>query len=190
MARSATDFPGSRSANDQRWSKYHPRLVEPGDPDTSAARVRTPSGAELDVLDPALVDDLGGGLRLIKQSRGVFDTLPISLITSQTLEGLGALLGTELDVARFRPNLVVAATGGAEFPEDAWVGSELQIGAVRLRIDKRDQRCAVVNVDPTTARRDPSVLRMIGAARAACLGVYGSIVRPGRIAIGDAVILG
>jgi uncharacterized protein YcbX len=168
---------------------YQPRFAEPGRANKSATVVRTPSGGELDVLDPALAAELGDGVRVIKHDRGVFDTLPLSLISTQALAALGARVGAELDVQRFRPNLVVTATGRAGFPEDRWVGSVLRIGEARLRIDKRDQRCVMVNVDPTTARRDPAILRAIVADRAACLGVYGSAVRPGPIAVGDAVIL-
>ena len=168
---------------------YRPRFAQPERPDGSATLVRTPSGAELDVVDPALAAELGHGARVIKQDRGVFDTLPLSLITTQTLAGLGALVGAPLDVRRFRPNLLIDAPDGGPFPEDAWVGSVLRIGGARVRVDKRDQRCVVVDVDPATARRDPAVLRTIARQREACLGVYGSTVQPGTVQIGDEVAL-
>jgi len=168
---------------------YRPRLAQPDQPDRSPTVVRTPAGTDLDVVDPALAAELGDGVRVIKQDRGVFDTLPLSLITTRTVALLGARVGAPLDVQRFRPNLVVAATGRAAFPEDRWVGGVLRIGEAWVRVDKRDKRCVLVNVDPTTTRRDPAILRAIVAERAACLGVYGSVVRPGRVAVGDAVIL-
>lgn len=170
-------------------ARYRPRFAQPHEPDKSPTVVRTPAGADLDVVDPALAAELGDGVRVIKQDRGVFDTLPLSLLTTQTLAALGARVDAQLDVQRFRPNLLVAATGRAAFPEDRWVGSVLRIGEARVRIDKRDQRCVLVNIDPTTTRRDPAILRALVTDRAACLGVYGSTVRPGRVAIGDAVIL-
>ena len=58
-----------------------------------------------------------------------------------------------------------------------------------LRADRRDPRCVVVNVDPETTQRDPAVLRAIARQRDACLGVYGATVQPGRITVGDAVVL-
>jgi uncharacterized protein YcbX len=143
----------------------------------------------MDVVDPALAAELGHGARVIKQDRGIFDTLPISLITTQTLAGLGALVGAALDVRRFRPNLLIEAPDGGPFPEDAWVGSVLRLGAARVRVDKRDQRCVMVNVDPATSQRDPAVLRAIAREREACLGVYGSTVRPGLVQVGDEVVL-
>ena len=91
----------------------------------------------------------------MKLNRGTFDTMPLSLITTRTVESLGALLGTDLDVLRFRPNLVIEAFGAAAFPEDEWVGQALTVGTTWMRIDGRDKRCVVVNVDPVTGRRDP-----------------------------------
>jgi uncharacterized protein YcbX len=169
--------------------RYQPAFADPGRPDASRTIVRTPAGAELDVVDPALAAELGDGVRPIKQDRGVFDSMPLSLITTQAVAGLGALVGRELDARRIRPNLLVEAAGDVAFPEDAWVGSVLRVGALRMRVDRRDERCVVVNVDPRTAERDPAVLRTIAQERAACMGVYGSTVEPGRVAVGDRVIL-
>ena len=115
--------------------------------------------------------------------------MPLSLITTWAVAGVGALVGSDLDVRRFRPNLLVEAAGGAAFPEDAWVGRVLRIGELLMRVDQRDKRCVMVNVDPDTTERDPAILRAIARERQACLGVYGSTVRPGCVAVGDAVVL-
>ena len=182
-------FPWLTMRERPAMAHYRPRFAEPHQPDKSPTIVRTPGGGDLDIVDPALAAELGGGVRVIKQDRGVFDTFPLSLITTQTIAALGARVGAELAVERFRPNLLVEADGGAGFPEDDWVGAVLCIGGAEVRIDKRDQRCVMVNIDPTTTERDPAILKAIAAERAACLGVYGSTVRPGRIAIGDPVLL-
>jgi hypothetical protein len=170
-------------------SRYRPSFAEPGRPDATRPVVRTPAGDELDVADPALAAELGDGVRVMKQNRGVFDAMPLSVITTQTVAGVGALTGSELDVLRFRPNVLIEAAGAEPFPEDAWVGRELCMGSLRMRVDARDRRCVVVNVDPVTARRDPAVLRAITHEREVCLGVYGSTVQPGQIAVGDPVVL-
>jgi MOSC domain-containing protein len=176
-----------RQRND--LNDYHPGWTEPERPDASAVTVRTPAGARFDVTSPALAAELGEGVRVMKLNRGTFDALPLSLITTRTVECLGALLGAELDVRRFRPNLVIEPSGAAAFPEDGWVGRVLTVGTARMRIDARDKRCVVVNIDPATGRRDPAVLRAIAAHRETRLGVYGSTVHPGRIAVGDPVVL-
>ncbi len=95
--------------------QHRPSFVEPDRPDASPVAVRTPSGDVLDVLDPALAARLGDNVRVIKQNSGVFDTMPLALITTRTVAGLGALVGAELDVLRFRPNLLVETTGDADF---------------------------------------------------------------------------
>jgi uncharacterized protein YcbX len=168
--------------------RYRPAFTDAGRPDASPTLVRTPTGAEYDVADPALAAELGEGVRLIKQNRGVFDIAPLSLLSTGAVAGLGGLLDAELDVRRFRPNLLVEASDGTPFPEDAWVGSVLGIGEARMRVDQRDQRCVLVNVDPETTVRDPAVLRAIAQERESCLGVYGSTVQPGRVAVGDPVV--
>jgi uncharacterized protein YcbX len=171
-------------------ARYRPRLVDAARPDRSPVVVTTPSGAELDVADPALAAELGG--RALKLDRGAFDALPLSLITTQSVAALGTMAGRPLDVRRFRPNLLVEAEGEAQgegFPEEAWIGCILRVGDALLRVDRRDRRCVVVNVDPATAERNPVVLRTIARHRQAQVGVYGSTVRPGRVAVGDAVLV-
>lgn len=168
---------------------YRPSFLEPDRPDESRTVVRTPSGEQFEVVDPALAAELGEGVRVIKQNRGVFDTMPLSLITTRTVDSLGALVGGELDVLRFRPNLLIDAADTVPFLEDSWVGCTLRIGGLRMRVDQRDKRCVMVNIDPVTARNDPAILRAIARERQACLGVYGSTVRPGRVAVGDPVLI-
>jgi hypothetical protein len=170
-------------------SHYRPTFDDPERPDESRVTVETPSGARHEVIDEALAEQLGAGVRVLKQNVGVFDTMPLSLMTLQTVASLDALVEPALEPLRFRPNLVVDASGDEAYPEDAWVGAELRVGELVMRVDKRDQRCVMINVDPLTIARDPSVLRAVAQEREACLGVYGTIVTPGRVALGDPVAL-
>ena len=167
---------------------YRPRFAEPDRPDASRVLVHTPRGGELDVAAPALAAELGPGVRVIKQNRGVFDTMPLSLLTTQAVASLGRLVGTSLAAGRFRPNLLVEACEG-DFPEDAWVGRNLRIGGLRMRVDQRDKRCVMVTIDPVTLDRNPAVLRAIVRERDARFGVYGSTVEPGQVAVGEPVEL-
>lgn len=187
--RSASGFPWLTLRHHNTLNTYRPMWTDPARPESSAVVVETPAGERLAVTSRVLAAELGNGVRVMKANRGTFDTFPLSLITTSTVRDLGALLGVDLDVRRFRPNLVVEAFGAAAFPEDDWVGRTLTVGTTRLRIDKRDQRCVVVNVDPVTGRRDPAVLRAIATHRESCLGVYGSTMEPGHVAVGDPVIL-
>jgi uncharacterized protein YcbX len=181
-------FPWLTIREHPELAHYRPRFTEPDRPNASPTLVRTPAGGELDVADPALAAELGPGVRVIRQDRGVFDTMPLSLLTTQTLAGLGRLVGTGLAAGRFRPNLLVDAPG-RDFPEDAWVGRVLRVGGLRMRVDLRDKRCVMVTIDPVTLLREPAVLRAIARERDTRLGVYGSAVAPGRVAVGDPVEL-
>ncbi len=184
-----TGFPWLTQRQRPDLCRYRPSFVEPDQPDSSRTVVHTPSGTDFDVTDPVLAAELGDGVRVMKQNRGIFDTMTLSVITTQTVASLGALTGGELDVLRFRPNLLIEAASTELYPEDSWVVGVLRIGGLRLRVDARDKRCVVVNVDPRTTRRDPAILRAIAQQRQVCLGVYGSTVAPGLVAVGDTVVL-
>jgi uncharacterized protein YcbX len=119
----------------------------------------------------------------------VFDTFPLSLVTTQTLCRLGEMVGARLEVERFRPNILVEMSDDEAFAEDGWVGCILRIGGARLRVDKRDGRCAVITIDPLTSKRNPAILRTVAQNRQGCIGVYGSTVQPGRVALNDSVLV-
>jgi len=172
--------------NPSMWH-YRPRFVEPEKPNTSVTMVRTPSGREVDVVDPSLAEELGHNARVLKQDRGTFDAFPLSLLTTKSVASLGAAVGEELDVRRFRPNLFVETDEGGDAPENSWLGDVLQVGEMQMRIDKRDKRCVVINVDPVTTVRNHAILRSVAEDRDARFGVYGSPVKPGRVKLGDSV---
>lgn len=169
---------------------YRPSFVKPDRPDKSPTVVRTPSGATFDVADPALAAELyPKEVRAIRQSRGVFDTFPLSVITTQTIGRLAEMVGARLEVQRFRPNILVEADDDEPFAEDSWVGCVLRIGGMRMRVDKRDGRCVVITIDPVTTERNPAILRAVAGERQGCLGVYGTTVEPGVVAIDDPVVI-
>jgi uncharacterized protein YcbX len=178
-------FPWMTIREDAAMLDHVPRFVDPDRPDASRVMVRTPAGSELDVIDPALAASLGDGVRVIKQNRGVFDAMPLSLITTRSIAELGALVGSELVPQRFRPNLLVES----DEREDAWVGRVLRIGGMAMRVDQRDDRCVIITIDPVTHERDPGVLRTVARERSNCIGVYGSTVQEGRVTVGDEVFL-
>jgi len=181
-----SDFPWMTIRERSQMWHYRPSFTEPQHPESSRTLVATPAGEELEVADPALAAQLGDGVTLIKQGRGSFDAMPLSLLSAQSVTSLAQSAGVSLSAERFRPNLLVD-TGGDGFPEEEWVGAVLVVGELLMRVDQRDKRCVIINVDPVTTLRDASILRTLARVRDACIGVYGSTVRPGRVAVGDAV---
>lgn len=169
---------------------YQPTYADPARPEKSATEIRTPTGTVFDITDPALAEELyPAGTRVIRQDRGIFDTFPLSLISTQTISTLGQSVGMDLKPQRFRPNFLIEATDDAPFQEDDWVGCTLRIGEARIRVDQRDGRCVVITIDPDTHERKPEVLQTVYQEREGCLGVYASVVKPGLISLEDEVIL-
>jgi uncharacterized protein YcbX len=181
-------FPWHTIREFPQMSNYVTRLSEPDRPDSSRVLVRTPAGGLYDVTDPRLAAELGTGLRVMRLGRGAFDAMPVSVISDSTASALCALARVPGTAVRFRPNIVVTLDSGAPFEEDDWVGSAVRIGAAVVRIDRRDSRCVIVNVNPATGLPDSRLLKVIGSARGACAGVYGTTVLPGLIRVGDPVI--
>ena len=170
--------------------RHEAYFTDSADVESSKTMVRTPDGLILEVTDPALARRLGEGIRVIKVYSGVFDTFPLSLLTIQSVQGLSDLVQQTLTPLRFRPSIVINASDGDPFPEDRWAGSILQIGGLRCRLDMRDRRCMMVNVDPAnTNSMNPSVLRAIAKERDAHFGMYGTTVEPGEVSVGDPVFL-
>jgi uncharacterized protein len=170
--------------------RHEARYVDPADVENAKTIVRTPDGMEWEVTDPELARHLGEGVRVIKVGSGIFDTFPLSLLSVQSVEALSGLVGQPLTPLRFRPNLVIEATGGGAFPEEQWEGAVLRIGGLRCRLDARDPRCMMVNIDPSDpATATPAVLRAIAQKREAHFGMYGTIVQPGEVTVGDSVIV-
>jgi uncharacterized protein YcbX len=182
-------FPWHTIREFPQMSRYVARLSEPARPDRSRVLVRTPDGSRYDVTDPRLAEELGPGLRVMRLDRGAFDAMPVSIISDSTVSALCTLAHVPGNQLRFRPNVVVTLDSGAPFEEDEWVESAVRIGAAVVRMDRRDSRCIVVNVDPARGRPDSDLLKAIGRARGAYAGVYGTTVRPGLIRVGDPVVL-
>jgi MOSC domain-containing protein len=157
--------------------------------------VRTPEGEEMTVFGEELAADVGrrhgAPVQMMHLSRGIFDDATISVITSATIGEIGRLAAQGSDVRRFRPNILIASLRSEPFEEDDWVGGVLSFGegheAAAISITMRDKRCSMVNLDPGSARSDSEVLKAIVRVRDNKAGVYATVTRRGRLAVGQAV---
>ncbi len=174
---------------------FAPQRREPALHGNLPTHVRTPEGDEFSMLGPELAAEIGrrhgAPVEMVHLNRGIFDEASISLITSATVGEISRLSGQPADVRRFRPNILIASTRSLPFEEDDWVGGLLSFGdapdAAAMYITNRDERCAMVNVDPDSARTTPEVLKTIVQARDNKVGVYATVARRGRLIVGQPV---
>lgn len=89
------------------------------------------------------------------------DGYPVLLISQASLDLLNSKLEWPVEMARFRPNFVIAGT--APFAEDAWSG--IQIGEVEMQIVKPCSRCVMTTLDPLTGKKGPEPLKTLAAFR-------------------------
>ena len=61
--------------------------------------------------------------------------------------------------------------------------------APAVNVTMRDERCAVLNFDPDGGRPAPEVLKAVVHANQNNAGIYGTVTRIGRLAVGQAVVL-
>ncbi|MDD2861337.1 MAG: MOSC domain-containing protein [Acidiphilium sp.] len=110
----------------------------------------------------------------------------ISLIGLGSLAALSAAVGSPREKMRFRANIYVE--GVEAWAEFGWIGRTLAIGAARLVVVERINRCAATCVNPGTGLRDANPVKelMTHFGHVDC-GVFAEVVTPGRIGVGDAV---
>jgi hypothetical protein len=163
----------------------------------SPVLVRTPEGDELavesDELRERLERQYDAPLHLMHLGRGAADASPVSVLGLGSVRSLGQQIGKQLDVRRFRQNIVFEPAGGEPFVEERWIGRLLtfgdQQGAARVRLVRRDPRCMMVNLDPDEAVQDPAVLREIAQSRENFFGLYASVEAAGAIEVGAPIYL-
>jgi uncharacterized protein YcbX len=171
--------------------------VELGDPVETNVHGRTAVGHR--VIGPwaaALEPFAGGPIHLVRCDRpgGTRIANAVSLISDGSLGELARRLDRpSIDARRFR--MLIEVKGAAAHEEDGWLGGRIGIGEAVLDITRPDARCAITTHDPDTGVRDVDTLRgIIGYrglrdGRKADFGVLGEVASPGRIRVGDEVVV-
>lgn len=120
-----------------------------------------------------------------------YDVHPLLVMTTSALRSLEqALPDSTVDVRRFRPSFVVD-TGDAEgHPERDWIGRQLRIGDAVVQVEGGCPRCVMVTrrIDDDLPQ-DRTILRHIVRELGQDVGVYATVVTPGRFATGDEATL-
>jgi len=176
---------------------FTPRRLDDGNGQTLPTHVRTPEGEEMPMFGEALAADIGrrhgAPVQMMHLKHGIFDDASISVITSETVREIGRLAGRSADIRRFRPNVVVRSRRAVPFEENDWVGGVLTFGepdaAPAVTVTARDVRCSMVNIDPDEGSLAPEVLKAVVGANQNNAGIYGTVTRIGRLAVGQTILL-
>jgi uncharacterized protein YcbX len=176
---------------------FTPRRREDDHGQSLPTHVLTPEGEEMPLLGEALAADVGrrygAPVQMMQLKHGIFDEASISVITSDTAGEVCRLAGRSADIRRFRPNIVVRSTRAVPFEEDEWLGGVLTFGesddAPAVAVTMRDIRCAMLNIDPDEGSLAPEVMKAVVRANQNNAGIYATVTRTGRLAVGQTVVL-
>ena len=136
------------------------------------------------------MDEEGGGIDRLPEGGG------FTIISRGSLQALAEAAGLDepLDPRRFRMSAVVDGTG--PYQEEAWLGHQVRLGEVVVALHGNVGRCAVTTHDPDTGRRSLDTLQLLAETRgdvptteALPFGVWGTVLEPGRIRLGDEVTI-
>ena len=118
------------------------------------------------------------------------DAYPLHLMTTQSMRAMAALAPeSDFDVRRFRPTILIDSPAGGSQPELTWCGGILHAPHAALAPLIPTIRCVMPTHSQPGLDRDPAITRTIAAHARRCLGVYGDVAAPGRIAEGDRLVL-
>ena len=118
-----------------------------------------------------------------------FDAFPIMLMTQQSLDTMSqAAPNSAFDEKRFRANFILDVEGSTDrFPEQAWIGRELHIGEVVLKVIDTCPRCSMTTHATDTLPRDTDIMRHLVTEAEGNLGVYAKVVCGGTATQGQTV---
>lgn len=146
----------------------------------------------------ALSDHVGQPVRIVEGiDRSGVDRGRGGAMTLVSRPSLGALAraagDVDVDVRRFRMLVVI---DGVDEPheEDTWVGERLRVGDALVRVRGHVGRCNITHRHPETGRADLQTLDVLRSYRGGAdtteplaFGIFGEVLRPGRVAVGDSV---
>jgi uncharacterized protein YcbX len=138
----------------------------------------------------------GEPLTLLWAEEGAPDRLyagTASMVSRESVARLAEEAGEdELDARRFR--MLFEIEGVRAHEEDEWQGTHVRVGQATIRVNGDVGRCAVTTHDPDTGIPTVDTLKALadyrreGRQEPLPLGVYGSVVAPGRVRLGDEVV--
>jgi len=146
----------------------------------------------------ALAEFAGFELTLLWSESGAVDRGAnrggwMSLVSRASLRRLGEVADADtVDGRRFR--MLFEIDGVTAHEEDTWIDRRVRLGDAVVEPIGDVGRCVVTKCDPDTGVTDLDTLgalaryRRQGKTEPLPMGVYGTIVTPGRVSVGDAVV--
>ena len=128
--------------------------------------------------------------RYVSPVGALYDSYPLHLITRTTLASMAALApGSDFDVRRFRPNLVIETDEDAELPENSWLEADIELPRATLRGEIPTLRCVMPTRGQADLPSDPDVMRTVAKHARRCLGLYATVAQSGVISVGDELVV-
>lgn len=192
-----SEFPWLTASKLPELLLFAPQRIEDASDDNLPSHVRTPDGQNMAVFGEELSGEIGrrygAPVQMMHLRNGIFDDASVSIITVDTVAEICRLADRSPDVRRFRPNVVLRLHQAGAFQEAAWLGGVLSFGdsddAPAVTVTTHDVRCAMVNLDPDSARPAPEVLKAVVRVNRNNAGIYATVTRTGKLAVGQPVFL-
>jgi len=111
-------------------------------------------------------------------------TALISIASNASLDAFAEATNTKPDSRRFRINIIIDSN--TPFAEETLIGRTLRCGDALLLVKEPVGRCAAINVDPATAKRNPEdyVRFMKAYFGHSNLGIFAEVINGGIIRVG------
>jgi uncharacterized protein len=143
----------------------------------------------------AISEYVGRRLELLWADAGAVDRTPrggtVSAVSRASLARLQSEMNADGDLDGRRFRMLFEIDGVDEHEEDTWIGENVQIGDAVVVFNGDVGRCVITSRDPDTGVVDLPTLvtlaayRREGVTEGLPFGVYGGVVSPGRVRVGD-----
>jgi uncharacterized protein YcbX len=120
---------------------------------------------------------------------GMFvDLAPVHVLSQTSLATIGAEIGSDVDVRRFRPNVLLALDNPDDgLPESHWTGARVMLGEAILDVMMPTIRCVVPSRAQPGFEVDRRITKAVAVRAQRCLGVYCGVDSGGTVRVGDDV---